>query len=74
MIYEYNKNVYVYANNKYYMLELKNDNLVPTKKVEYELPKGKKITSAEAIKILKGYNSQNNSQHIGSKKSRGIIY
>lgn len=53
MLYKNDNNIYVFANNKYYKLEVVKDNLVPTKQVEYDLKNKIEISKEDAMKILK---------------------
>lgn len=56
MLYEYEGEVYILANGKYYKLKLDGDNLEPIfDGVKYELPKEKVLINVErAKKMLKG--------------------
>ena len=48
MLYEANGKIYVYANNKYYEVEYKNNSLVPTTIYVLTLENAVKVTAEEA--------------------------
>lgn len=54
MLYEANGKIYVYANNKYYEIDYKNNSLVPTTIYVLTLENAAKITAEEAEKKLSG--------------------
>lgn len=53
MLFKSNDEIYVFANNKYYKLEVEKDNLVPTKEAKYELKSKNEITYKDAMEFLK---------------------
>lgn len=53
MLYKSNNDIYVFANNKYYKVEVVKDNLVPAKKAKYELENKFEISYEDAMKFLK---------------------
>lgn len=70
MLYKSNNNIYIFANNKYYKIEVVKDNLVPTKQVEYELKDKIKITNEDAMKELKKINKSD--EFSEERSTRGI--
>lgn len=53
MLYKSNNEVYVFANNKYYKLEVEKNNLVPAKQAKYEIENKSEITYKDAMALLK---------------------
>lgn len=53
MLYKSENGIYVFANNKYYKVEVVKDDLVPSKKAIYELKPKYEITYEDAMTELK---------------------
>lgn len=56
MLYKSDNQTYVFANNKYYKLIKKDNDLIPTKEFKYELDKKTEISYKDALDLLKGNN------------------
>lgn len=56
MLYKSDNQIYVFANNKYYKLTKKDNDLIPTKEFKYELDKKIEISYKDALDLLKGNN------------------
>lgn len=56
MLYKSDNQTYVFANNKYYKLTKKDNDLIPTKEFKYELDKKTEISYKDALDLLKGNN------------------
>lgn len=52
MLYEMNNKIYIYANNKYYEIELKDGSIFPTTKYVLSLENAVEVTVEEAMKKL----------------------
>lgn len=53
MLYKSNEDIYIFANNKYYKVEVVKDNLVPAKEAKYKIENKFEITYQDAIEHLK---------------------
>lgn len=56
MLYKSDNQAYVFANNKYYKLTKKDNDLIPTKEFKYGLDKKTEISYKDALDLLKGNN------------------
>ena len=52
MLYEMNNKIYIYANNKYYEIELKNGSIFPTSKYVLSLENAAQVTLEQAMNKL----------------------
>lgn len=52
MLYKSENKIYVFASNKYFELENKNNNLVPSNNKKYELKNKKEISYEDALRFL----------------------